>query len=109
MKKLFVLVFVAFVSTSVFSTNENPEKQEIRTKIVQLLGNPDFLVDEKVKTTVDFLINKNGEIVILNVDCNTPKIPYYIKNKLNYKTINKNFNGKNTFYKMPLVIKNGSK
>ena len=105
MKKLFVFVFVALMSTSVFSTNDNPEKEQIRTKVVELLGNPNFILDKEVKTTVEFLINKNGEIVILNVDCDAFKIRNYIKSKLNYKTIDKNLELKNRIYKMPLTIK----
>lgn len=110
MKKLFVLVFVTLMSTLVFSTNENPsKKEEIRTKIVELLGNPNFILDEEVKTTVEFLINKNGEIVILNVNCNTEQICQYVKSRLNYKLISKKSTLKNSFYKMPLTIKSSLK
>ncbi|TDQ28482.1 hypothetical protein [Tenacibaculum caenipelagi] len=105
MKKLFVLVFVTLMSTSVFSTNENPEKEQVRTKIVQLLGSPNFVLDKDVKTTVEFLINKNGEIIILDIDCNTLKVRDYIKSRLNYKTIDKNLELKNSIYTMPLTIK----
>ncbi len=107
MKKLFVFVFVAFISTSVFSTNEKPvKKEEVRTKIVQLLGNPNFVVNQDVKTSIDFLINKSGEIVILNIDCDLIEVCNYVKSRLNYKTVNKNSLKINTVYTIPLVIKN---
>ncbi|WP_428741540.1 hypothetical protein [Tenacibaculum sp.] len=105
MKKLFVLAFVTLMSTSVFSTNDNPEKEQIRTKIVQLLGKPNFVLDKDVKTTVELLITKNGEIIILDIDCDTLKIHNYIKSKLNHKTIDKNLELNNSIYKMPLTIK----
>ncbi|MGG6229518.1 hypothetical protein [Tenacibaculum sp. SDUM215027] len=108
MKKLFVLVFVTLMSTSVFSTNENPTKEHIRTKIVELLGNPNFVLDKEVKTTVEFLINKNGEIVILNVNCETEQICHYVKSRLNYKFINNELKLKNHIYKMPLTIQKSS-
>lgn len=108
MKKLFVLVFITLMSTSVFSTNENPAKEQIRTKIVELLGNPNFVLDKEVKTTVEFLINKNGEIVILNVNCETEQICHYVKSRLNYKFINNELKLKNHIYKMPLTIQKSS-
>ncbi|CAM1359254.1 conserved exported hypothetical protein [Tenacibaculum sediminilitoris] len=105
MKKLFVLVFVTLMSTSlVFSTNENPTKEQIRTKIVELLGKPNFILDNEVKTTIEFLINKDGEIVILNVNCDTEQICHYVKSRLNYKFINNELKIKNNIYKMPLTI-----
>ncbi|MDO6674397.1 hypothetical protein Q4517_02400 [Tenacibaculum sp. 1_MG-2023] len=108
MKKLFVLVFITLMSTSVFSTNENPAKEQIRTKIVELLGNPNFVLDKEVKTTVEFLINKNGEIVILNVNCKTEQVCHYVKSRLNYKFINNELKLKNHIYNMPLTIQKSS-
>ena len=108
MKKLFVFVFVTLMSTSVFSINENPAKKQIRTKIIELLGNPNFILDKEVKTTVEFLINKNGEIVILNVNCDTEQVCNYVKNRLNYKLINKELTVKNHIYKIPLTIQKSS-
>lgn len=108
MKKLFVLMFVTLMSTSVFSTNENPTKEQIRTRIVELLANPNFTLDKEVKTTVEFLINKNGEIVILNVNCDTEQVCHYVKSRLNYKFINNELKLKNHIYKMPLTIQKSS-
>lgn len=105
MKKLFVFVFVALLSTSVFSIDEKPAKEEIRTKIVALLGKPGFEIENDVKTTVEFLINKSGEIVILNIDCNSPEICNYVKNKLNYQIVNKEAKFNNDVYRIPLTIK----
>ena len=64
MKKLIVLLFVTLMSTSVFSTNENPNKKEIRAKIVTLLGSPNFLINKEVKTMVEFTLNSKGEIFV---------------------------------------------
>ena len=106
MKKLFVFVFVTLMSTSVFSVNENPAKEQIRTKIVELLGSPSFIPEKQVKTSVEFLINKNGELVILNIDCDSDEVCSYIKSRLNYKFIDKDVKFKNHIYKMPLTINN---
>lgn len=107
MKKLLVLVFVTLISTSVFSTNENPNKKEIRAKIVTLLGNPKFTIDNEVKTIVEFTLNNKGEIVILNVDCEKTQICDYIKSRLNYKKVYNPFiQSSNDIYKIPLTIRN---
>lgn len=107
MKKLLVLVFVTLISTSVFSTNENPSKKEIRAKIVTLLGNPKFTLDSEVKTIVEFTLNNKGEIVILNVDCEKTQICDYIKSRLNYKKVYNPFiQSSNDIYKIPLTIRN---
>ena len=106
MKKLFVLLFITLVSTSVFSMNENPNKKEIRAKIVTLLGSPNFSINNEVKTMVEFMLNNKGEIVILNVDCEKTEVCSYIKSKLNYKKIYSTLKqSSNNIYKIPLTIK----
>lgn len=108
MKKVIALVFVLMMSVSSFASNENPTskevKREIRTKIVKLLGQADFTVNKDVKTTVDLLINKKGEIVILDVECADPTVCAFVKRKLNYKKIYKKLNDSVKVYKMPLRI-----
>ncbi|WP_299105346.1 hypothetical protein [uncultured Tenacibaculum sp.] len=105
MKKLVVLVVVMLLSASSFAVNENPAKNEIRSKIVELLGKTSFTVSKDVKTSVEFLINKNGEIVILDIDCKNEQVCGYVKSKLNYKKISSELIIKNKVYRMPLVVK----
>lgn len=109
MKKCIVLVFALMISISSFANEGNPTSKkevrtEIRTKIVQLLGKADFTFDKEVKTTVDLLINKKGEIVILDVECANPSVCAFVKRKLNYKKVYNNLNKSVKVYKMPLRI-----
>lgn len=108
MKKVIALVFVLMMGVSSFANNENPNskgvKNEIRTKIVKLLGKADFNFDKEVKTTVDLLINKKGEIVILDIECTNPAVCNYVKRKLNYKKVYNKLNESIRVYKMPLRI-----
>ncbi|CAL2107082.1 conserved exported hypothetical protein [Tenacibaculum sp. 190524A02b] len=104
MRKLVLFVTVVMMSLSTFANNEIPVKDEIRTKIVKLLGKVNFTIKEEVKTTVDFLINKKGEVVILEIDCASPEVCSYIKSKLNYKKVYKKLNTSLKVYKMPLTI-----
>lgn len=108
MKKLVVFLFVAMMSVTSFANEGTPTskevKKEIRTKIVNLLGKAHFNVEEEIKTTVDFLINKNGELVILNVECVNPTVCAFVKSKLNYKRVTNKSNKTSKVYKMPLRI-----
>ncbi|MGG8497380.1 hypothetical protein ACQY1Q_13270 [Tenacibaculum sp. TC6] len=104
MRKFVLFVFIAMINVSLFAANENPLKEEIRTNIVKLLGKANFKVEEEFKTTVDFLVNKKGQVVILNIDCNSPVVCEYIKSKLNYKKVYNNSNQSIQVYKMPLRI-----
>ncbi|WP_435260797.1 hypothetical protein [Tenacibaculum sp. nBUS_03] len=104
MKKFVVLVFVALMNVSAFANNENPVKEEIRTKIVKLLGKIDFTIEKDVNTNIDFLVNKKGEIVILDIECASPEICAYIKSKLNYKKVKNNIEETLRMYRMPLKI-----
>ena len=53
----------------------------------------------------DFLINKKGELVVLNIDCANQEICDYVKSRLNYKKIASESILKNKVYRMPLVVK----
>lgn len=108
MKKLVVLFFAMMISFSSFANEGTPTSKEvkstIRTKIVKLLGNIDFELKSDVKTTVDLLINKKGEIVILDIDCADPVVYAFVKRKLNYKKIYSNLTQKVELYKLPLRV-----
>lgn len=110
MKKLVALVFVLLMNISSFANTGTPTsnevKKEIRTKIVKLLGHADFTFEKEVKTTVDLLINKKGEIVVLDIECANPKVCDFIKRKLNYKKVYNTLNRGLTIYKMPLRVIN---
>lgn len=109
MKKLFVFLFAVMMSVSSFANTVNPTskedvKKEIRSKIVQLLGNVDFSFDKELKTTVDLMVNRKGEIVVLNVNSNNSNVSDYIKRKLNYKKVVGKLKSSVKIYKMPLRI-----
>lgn len=108
MKKLVVFLFVAMMSVTSFAVEgtltSKEVRKEIRTKIVKLLGKPEFNVEKEITTTVDFLINKSGEIVILDVECTNPNVCAFVKSKLNYKKVFNKSNSTSKVYKMPLRI-----
>lgn len=106
MKKLAVLLITVLVNLSVFANNEDPVKNELRTSIVKLLSdNINFIVKEEFTTNIEFLINKKGELVVLNIDCKNPEVCSYIKSRLNYKKVKTQYSKNTKVYKMPLRIK----
>ena len=83
--------------------------QEIRAKIIQLIGEPEFS-DSKVKkmtSTLHFTINTNQELVVLRVDTDYKFCDQFFKERLNYKKVsNSKMSGR---YAMKITLKNGSR
>jgi len=107
MKKL-VLVFAMFIGALTFANNEpvNEKSSELRAEIIKLLGNASFLVNEKVVSTVEFMVNKKGEVIVLTVHSNNALVDSYVKSKLNYQLIKVKNNVAGKVFKMPLTIVN---
>ncbi|WP_103069549.1 hypothetical protein [Aquimarina sediminis] len=112
MKKLTVLLFAVVLSTSqLFANNNNPEKdtnQQLREQIASLLEKPEIklLEQEELQAKIEFTINTEGEIVVLNVDSKRHIIKSYIKSRLNYKKTDlKTSESPNRVYHISLRIK----
>lgn len=88
LKTTLVALSLIFV-TSAFANNHeitnSPEKASI--EISALLNNPDFLVLEDQTVTVELVLNKNKEVVVISVDSNTPEIHTFISDRLNRKIL----------------------
>ncbi|PQJ21697.1 hypothetical protein [Tenacibaculum sp. SG-28] len=102
MRKLFLFILPLLLSVTAFGTNENPEKREMRSTIVKLLGKTNFTIEEELSTTVVFVINKKSEIVIVDIQCSNTEICSFIKQKLNYKKVNVKQLKEIEVYKVPL-------
>lgn len=91
MKKLQAsLLIAALVFSSVLSAAVVKKENTAVTlteEIGTLLQNPNFTVDGDVTASVDIMLNKDHEIVVLSVDAPNSTIEGFIKNRLNYKTI----------------------
>ncbi|GGG92610.1 hypothetical protein GCM10011416_06920 [Polaribacter pacificus] len=112
MKKVIAVVLVLTLSvTTVFANNEQPNltgKEQLRSEIVKLLGQHQLKISESfVKAEISFLINRQGELVILSVDSENQTVVGFIKKQLNYKKLSiKELSIMKTF-KMPLkIVKN---
>jgi len=106
--KLIALVIALGISTLSFANNTNTAdpKSELREQIVEILGkavtNTD-LINGKVE--VIFTLNNKSEIVIISVNGGSKSVDNFVKNKLNYKTVNVNALNVDKIYHMPLRFK----
>ena len=91
MKKIILVVF-ALVLGTVATIAANPEtmtiNEKLRSEIERLLDHPNFLENESIiSAKVEFLVNQNGEIVVLMVDSKDERIKRFIKDRLNYQAV----------------------
>ena len=82
----------ALVLGTVATIAANPKtmtiNEKLRSEIERLLDHPYFLENESViSAKVEFLVNQNGEIVVLMVDSKNERIVDFIKTSLNYHVV----------------------
>ncbi|MBU3011030.1 hypothetical protein KO506_06425 [Polaribacter vadi] len=91
MKKLSIVILLTFMTVfSTFSNNDERVKKEVnnrlRVKIENLLGDYQNILDNtEEKASIKFIINRQGEIIVLSVNTEKENIAKFIKRKLNYK------------------------
>ena len=105
MKKLnlFLVAIALFTGILLSAAAENQEsKSPFSEEIINLLEFPPNF-NAEVRTSVHFVINFEGEIVVLYVDTKNSMVETFIKNRLNYKKIKSDLiKGKE--YKVPILI-----
>lgn len=108
LKSIIAIIAIYFTTSfSTFATENKLSKanKELRAEIVSILG--DEVVMEIKKTTkaeISFIVNKQNEIVIVSVDCNSNEFNSFVKSKLNYKKINVTGIKKGEIYIVPVKI-----
>ena len=109
MKKLSVILvaFALLLGTNMAATEVGLDKEKeftITQEIGALLKGADIALEEDVNSMVTFMINEEGEIVVLTVDTDDLTIEKFIKSRLNYhKLQNKLTTGGE--YKVPIIMK----
>ncbi|MBW1297498.1 hypothetical protein [Aquimarina litoralis] len=111
MKKLIVLAVAILTSTQIFANDKKAEEtneQKLRSEIALLLKRPEIKLDtDEIKANIEFIVNTNGEIVILTVDSEKEAIEEYVKFRLNYKKVGDNINKTgNKVFKLKLKVLN---
>lgn len=79
-------------------------KKEIRSQIVDLLTDADFIVSQEMNVELTFTFSSEGEIVVLSVNSKNRDVLNYIRKNINYKQI-ENPGVRDKIYTMPLKVK----
>ena len=92
MKTVKLLMFVlAITFTNLSMANTNPTKKEETASVTKaikvLLNKPGFEIKEDLTAKVTFMLNKEGEIVVLTVATESAQLENYIKSRLNYNEL----------------------
>ena len=101
-----VIALTLFVSSATFANaTETTSSNQLRAEVVELLGSHPFdEIEEGVEATVSFMLNKEGEIVIISVDSDSEGIEEFVKGKLNYQKINTTGLKNGKIYEIPLTL-----
>ncbi len=86
--KLFTVAFLIGMSGLFASEiNEEDRNKEIRKEVVTLFNDAKFETKTNFKVNFSFTFNRNGEIVVLDVDSARKDIKNYLRNNVNSKKI----------------------
>ncbi len=86
-----VVVAAAMFAVGSVSANNNPtpssSKSELASQIHKMLKNNKFIVDDDLTADVRFMINGDGEIVVISVETTNEQLEGFVKGRLNYKKV----------------------
>ncbi len=102
-----ILVLAMTISLTSFANITRPSnevKSELRVEIAKLLSKANISLDASLSTEVELMVNRNGEIVVLNVNSNNEQVNSFIKSRLNYRTVKTKGISAGKIYKMPLKV-----
>jgi len=103
-KMLILVLAITFTSVLTASTNPTHAEPNVTKEIGVLLKNPKFRVSDDLVANVTFILNKDSEIVVLNVDTDSKELEGYIKSRLNYHKLDLSADNVNKTFKVPVRI-----
>ena len=108
MKKVsIVLAAAALMSFGQVNATPNPTEdpgKRLTQEIHAMLDDNEFAAKQDVVAKVRFMINKEGEIVIVTVDSADQNVAQFVKGRLNYKKIDTEGLATGKLYNLPLRI-----
>ncbi|MBZ0326011.1 MAG: hypothetical protein K8F54_00265 [Altibacter sp.] len=97
-----VLLVGSVASAAVIPTKD--KKSATSEEIRVLLTDPTFTVEEDTSAYVTFMLNKEGEMIVLTVETEDAVVESFVKARLNYHKLSTPLEiGKE--YKVPIVLK----
>lgn len=86
-----VLVAAAMFAVGSVSANNNPTsstaKSELASQIHKMLKSNSFNVSDDLTADVRFMINGDGEIVVISVETANEELEGFVKGRLNYRKV----------------------
>ncbi|WP_203292897.1 hypothetical protein [Luteirhabdus pelagi] len=107
MKKIKVLAMAAMLlagSLTIAANNNLNDDLDPSSAIASLLENPTFDYDANMEALVSFIINDEGELVVLSVQTQHENFEYFLKSRLNYKKISDVSLQPGKQYKIPVKL-----
>ena len=102
---LIILLF-SLNSLSASEGNTDPKKGQIITELTSLLQKPGISAKgHDLQARVYFMLNRDNEIVVIQVEAESATLEDYIKNRLNYKKVKCNDLNPGMEYMVPVRIK----
>ena len=68
-------------------TTSKAVKKAMNRELGNFLSDPNFEITDTILVDVSFTVNKNNEVVVLNVDSDDTSIEKFIQGRLNYRKL----------------------
>jgi hypothetical protein len=87
-RSIFTLVILLIGMSSTFAANAPKQsKEELRKEVSQLLENPLLEGNEYEVAKVRFFVNNDMEIIVIDVNSDSPSLEYMVKSRLHHKKV----------------------
>ena len=111
LKTIIAIVALSFATVLPASANNEKEptvKTELRSKIINLLGQHTYKINKQLTAEVSLMLNNENELVVISIDSEDDNISQYVKSKLNYKKVSIKGLSKGVIYRIPLKMTQSS-
>lgn len=103
-KVLAMTVMLLTASVTIAAVNNLNDGYDPSIEIASLLENPSFNFEGNMEAVVSFIINEEGELVVLCVKTENNEFESFVKDRLNYHKLSKNSLKKGEEYKIPVKL-----
>jgi hypothetical protein len=105
--KTITVALALFVTMGAFATEgeKGTKEKSLSGQIYEMLKDNQFNVDYKeLSAEVRFIVNENGELIVLSVETEDEVLDGFVKNRLNYKKVKLENVAPGRVYQLPVRI-----
>jgi hypothetical protein len=105
--KTITVALALFVTMGAFATEgeKGTKEKSLSGQIYEMLKDNQFNVDYKeLSAEVRFIVNENGELIVLSVETEDEVLDGFVKNRLNYKKVQLENVAPGRVYQLPVRI-----